>query len=196
MKREFLEGLGLEKTSIDQILDENSNDIGRWKQKAEQSDADRASIEQQLADRDKDIGALKASAAGTEGLKQQLEALQAKYSAELEQYKSQLAERDYRDAVTRAVAEKGIRFSSKAAEKAFLADLLDHRLELKDGALSGFDAYHKAQMEADPAAFQPDGPAPVFGKPIGSGGPPANESQGAAFARQFNAQYAPNKQKE
>lgn len=34
MKRDFLEGLGLEKDVVDKILDENSRDIGREKQKA------------------------------------------------------------------------------------------------------------------------------------------------------------------
>lgn len=196
MKREFLEGLGLDKEAVDKILDENSNDIGRWKLKAEQADADKAAMEQQLSARDKDIEALQASAANADGLKQQLNDLQAKYSVETEQYKAQLNDRDYRDAVARAVAEKGVKFSSKAAEKTFLADLMDQRLELKDGVLAGFDEYHKAQLEADPAAFQSGKPAPVFGKPVGPGGPPASESQGAAFARQFNAQYAPNTQKE
>lgn len=191
MKREFLEGLGLEKTAIDQILDENSRDIGRWKQKAEQAEADKATIEQQLADRDKDIEELKA--ADADGLKKQLEELQSKYTTETEQYKNQLADRDYMDAVKRAIAGanggKGIKFSSKAAEKAYLADLKANRLEMKDGDLVGFDDYHKAQVDADPSAFQSDKPVPMFSKPVGIGAPPANESKGAMYAKQFNAQY-------
>ena len=35
MKREFLEGLGLEKDAIDKIMTENGNDINREKQKAD-----------------------------------------------------------------------------------------------------------------------------------------------------------------
>lgn len=35
MKREFLEALGIEKETIDKILDENSRDIGREKQKVD-----------------------------------------------------------------------------------------------------------------------------------------------------------------
>lgn len=196
MKREFLEGLGLEKEAIDSILDENSRDIGRWKQRAETAEADKAAVEQQLADRDKDMEALKQSAADADGVKRQLEDLQAKYSAETEQYKTQLADRDYTDAVARAIAEQGVKFSSKAAEKAFLADLKANRLEMKDGGLVGFEDYHKAQVEADPAAFQTDKPAPAFAKPVGPGGPPATESKGAMFARQFSAQYAPTTKKE
>lgn len=172
MKREFLEGLGLEKEAIDRILDENSKDIVRWKQKAETAEADKAAAEQQLADRDKDMEDLRKSAADADGIKQQLEDLQTKYKADTEQYQTQLADRDYNDALTRAIGEKGIKFSSKAAEKAFLSDLKTNRLEMKDGALVGFEEYHKAQLEADPTAFQGDKPAPSFVHPVGAGGPP------------------------
>lgn len=189
MKREFLESMGLEKDIIDNILDENSKDIGRWKQKAE-------AAEKQLSDRDKDMEELKKTASDADGIRKQLEDLQNKYNNETKEYQTQLADRDYSDAVGRAIADKGIKFSSRAAEKAFLADLKSNRLEMKDGALVGFDDYHKAQMEADPTAFQADKPAPTFVKPVGTGSPPANESKGAIFAKKFNAQIVPQNTKE
>lgn len=191
MKREFLEALGLEKDTVDKILDENSRDIGKEKQKADQAREDLAAVQQQLTDRDKDIEALKALDA--DGLKQQLAELQTKYNTETEQYKTQIADRDYSDAVKRAIADKGIKFSSKSAEKAFVSDLMVNRLQVKDGALMGFDDYHNTQLAADPTAFQSDKPAPTIVKPVGPGGPPAGESKGAMYAKQFNAQYAPTK---
>lgn len=121
-----------------------------------------------------------------ESLKQQLDDLQT----EIGNYKAQMAERDYSDAVACAIADKGIKFSSKAAEKAYLADLKTNRLTLKDGFLEGFDAYHEAQVKADPTAFQLGKPIPTFTKPVGAGGPPASESKGAMYAKQFNTQYA------
>jgi hypothetical protein len=48
MKREFLEGLGLEKALVDRILDENSRDIGRQKQIAEAALKSRGELKQQL----------------------------------------------------------------------------------------------------------------------------------------------------
>lgn len=190
MNRKFLEDLGLEKSVIDQILDENSRDIGREKQKTETAQTEIATLRDQVSDKDTEIEALKA--ADVDGLKQQLTAAQA----EIEQYKTQIADRDYLDAAMRSIAGAGIKFSSKAAEKAYIADLKANRLEMKDGQLVGFDDYHKAQMEADPAAFQLGKPAPVFVKPVGAGGPPAAESKGAMYAKQFNAQYAPTTTKE
>lgn len=190
MKRDFLEVLGLEKDVVDKILDENSRDIGREKQKADQVKEDLAAVQQQLADRDKDIKELKKTNGDAEEIRKQLEELQSKYDKETEAYKTQIADRDYSDAVHKVISEKGIKFSSKAAERAYISDLKAKRLELKDGVLTGFDDWHKAQEEADPSAFQSGKPSPTFSKPVGSGGAPASEGKGAMYAKQFNAQYA------
>ena len=137
------------------------------------------------------IEELKKSSGDVDGIKQQLADLQAKYTTETEQYQKQIADRDYADAVNRAIADKGVKFSSKAAENAFIADLTANRLTVKEGVLDGFETYLKAQQDSDPTAFQSDKPAPTFVKPVGPGGPPANESKGAMYAKQFNQMYAP-----
>ena len=105
-------------------------------------------MEKQLADRDKDIEDLRKSSGDAESVRKQLEDLQGRYTKETEDYKAQLASRDYADAMNRAITAKGVKFSSKAAEKAYLADLKEKHLELKDGELTGFDEWHKAQLEA------------------------------------------------
>lgn len=191
MKRDFLKELGLADDLIDKILDENGKDIDREKQKATQAKEDLAAVQEQLTARDKDIEELKKTSGDAEDIRKQLEELQGKYTKETEAYKAQLADRDYSDAMNRAVSAKGIKFSSKAAEKAYLADLKEKHLTLKDGALDGFEEWHKAQVEADPTAFQTGKPAPTFAKPVGGGGgSPAIEGIGAMYAKQFNAQYA------
>ena len=116
--------------------------------------------------------------------------LTADMAAKDAEHQKQIADRDYADAVNHAIADKGVKFSSKAAEKAFVADLTANRLTLKNGALEGFEDYLKAQQDSDPAAFQGDKPAPSFAKPVGPGGPPAHESKGAMYAKQFNQMYA------
>lgn len=194
MKKEELLSIGLTDEQADQVFALNGRDIEKYKKSAEDAKSELSDLQGQLSQRDKDMEELKKSAADAEGIKKQLDDLQSKYSTETEQYKAQIADRDYTDAITRAIAEKGVKFSSKAAEKAFLADLKVNRLEMKDGVLVGFEDYHKAQMETDPTAFQSDKPVPTFVKPVGPGGPPTNESKGAMFARQFNAQFMPNTQ--
>ena len=189
MTREFLEALNLDKDTVDKILDENSRDIGREKQKAEQLKDDLEKVQEQLGQRDKDMENLKKSAADVEGIKKQLEELQSKYNTETEQYKTQLADRDYSDAMARMIADKDVKFSSKAAEKAFMADLKAKALTLKDGALDGFDTFLKSQKESDPAAFEAEKPDPTFVKPTGAGGPPEHVSAAAQAAKNFTAQF-------
>ena len=157
MKRDFLEALGIDKETIDKILDENSRDIGREKQKTEQLKSDKEAVEQQLADRVKDIEELKKSTGDAAAIKAQLEELQGKYDKETEAYKAQLAQRDYQAAIDKAIADSGVKFSSKSAEKAFRAGIGDSKLEMKDGALDGFDKYLEKAKSEDPSAFVKSG---------------------------------------
>ena len=101
----------------------NGKDIERYKKAADTAKADLEASQEQLSQRDADIEKLKKSAGDVDGIKQQLADLQTKYTTETEQYQKQIADRDYADAVNHAIADKGVKFSSKAAEKAFVADL-------------------------------------------------------------------------
>ena len=192
MKREFLKNLGLEDETIDKILDEASKDIGKEKQKREQAEADLKTAKEQLANRDKDLEELKKSAGDVKAVQDKLDELQSKYDTETADYKKQLEERDYAEAMSSAIAGAGIKFSSKAAEKAFRTELKAKGLTVKDGTLEGFAEYLKGQKEADPEAFAPEKPGPIIHQ-VGAGGNPGNLSAGAKAAQKFNAQYAPTK---
>ena len=157
---------------------------------------DLAAAQKNLADRDKDIEELKKSSGDAEGIRKQLEELQGKYTKETAEYKAQIADRDYSDAIAKVINDKGIKFSSKAAERAYIADLKTKGLKMENGVFEGFDEWHKAQMDADPSAFQTGKPAPTFAKPVGTGGAPKAEGLGAMYAKQFNAQYAQTTTKE
>ncbi len=164
--RKLLKGMGLTEEQVDTIIEAHTETVNGLKdtyeadlkaaretnKPAEAPDVKETQeykdLAQQLADKEKEYGTLQA----------------------------QLADRDYTDAVRSALAGanggKGVKFRSKAAEKWFLADLKEHRLEMKDGALTGFDDYLKKQMDADPDSFQSSDPPPVFSRHIGSGGAP------------------------
>lgn len=120
MKREFLEGLGLEKDVIDQIMAENGSDLQREKARADQ------------------------------------------FKAELASAQDQLTQRAQADAISQAIAGKGLKFSSRAAERDFIAGIKELKLEWKDGVPSGFDEFIQAWREADPGAFAPDKAPPRF----------------------------------
>lgn len=88
-----------------------------------------------------------------ESLQNKLDELQGKYDKETEAYKAQLTQRDYQTAIDKAIADSGVKFSSKSAEKAFRAGIGDSKLEMKDGALDGFDKYLEKAKSEDPSAF-------------------------------------------
>lgn len=194
MTREFLKNLGLEDAAIDKILDENMVDIGKEKVKTTAAQTELSTAQEKLKTALSDLETLKKSNGDIAAVQQQLSDLQAKYEKDTGELTAQLADRDYSDAITRAIAGKAIKFSSKSAERAFTAALKEQKLELKDGELSGLDDFIKAQREADPDAFAPDKPAPRFVTGSGSGGghgePPENVPENVVQAKAMGAARA------
>lgn len=172
MKREFLEGLGLEKETVDKIMAENGADLEREKAKTTAAKADLADAQGKLTAAQTELENLKKTGGDIGKLQQQLTDLQAKYDKDTGDLKGQLEDRDYSDAITRAIAGKAMKFSSKSAERAFTAALKEKKLELKDGELTGLDDFIKTQQEADPAAFSTEGGSVKvsLGGSLGGGG--------------------------
>ena len=81
------------------------------------------------------------------------------YKKEIEQakkeYKEQLEKRDYNDLVEKAVGN--IKFTSASAKKAFMAELTNDPLKVKNGSLIGFDDFVNSYKETDPEAFAVEG---------------------------------------
>lgn len=77
------------------------------------------------------------------------------YKDELErkdnEYKAELEKRDYNDAIDKLLAD--VKFSSEAAKKSFKHDLIENPLQLRNGAVLGFDEVLKQAKESDPTAF-------------------------------------------
>lgn len=194
MKREFLEGLGLEKDVIDKILAENGGDIEREKAKTTQAKADLADAQQKLADSTRELDDLKKTNGDVAAVQKKLDELQAKYDTDTQALQGQIAERDYTDAIGKAIAGanegKGLKFSSKAARTAFEAAIREKKLELKDGTLTGFEDFVKAQKEADPDAFAPDKPPARFAGPVGVGSKPDNTPANVQMAKAMGAAKA------
>lgn len=189
MTREFLKNLGLEDAAIDSVLEENGKDI----KKADSGASALQDVRQQLAAAQSELEALKKSGGEAAAAQQlssaqhQLAELQKKYESDTAALQAQLADRDYADAIRRTISEKGLKFSSRSAEKAFTDSLRDQKLELKDGQLGGVDDFIKAQRAADPDAFAR--PAPRYLAPLGSGGAPEKPVSRAA---QLAAEYQRN----
>ncbi|AWY06892.1 MAG: minor structural protein [Caudoviricetes sp.] len=191
MKKEELLEIGLTEEQAAKVFALNGVDVEREKARATQAKADLSDAQAKLADRDRDLEQLKATAGDAEAIQKQLTELQAKYTTDTAALNAKLADRDYADAISRAIAGKGLKFSSKSAQRAFEAALREKKLELKDGELSGLDDFIKAQREADPDAFAPDKPAPRIVAATGSGGAPAEPTPAnVAQAKEMGATRA------
>lgn len=191
MTRKFLEDLGIAKELIDKILDENSADIGKEIGKTNTAKADLAAAKGELQTVRAELDELKKSTGDAGEVQKKLDELQAKYETDTQALQRQITDRDYTDAISKAIAAandgKGLKFSSKGAQAAFITALREKGLELKDGALTGFDDFVKAQKEADPDAFASDTPAPKIVSRIGTGGAPTPpKSRAAELAAKYN----------
>ncbi len=173
--RKFLKGMGLSEEQVEAVIQAHTETVDALRADAKKRGAQPGELEE---------------------ARRQLSALQARYDADTGALRQQLAERDYSDAITRAIGGEGLRFSSKSARAAFEAALRDRRLALKDGALEGFGDFLREQREADPDAFAPDRPAPCFAGRLGLGGPPAGgRSRAAEIAEQYqNSLYGTKKE--
>ena len=192
MTREFLKNLGLEDAVIDNILNENMADIGKEKARTTAAKADIADAQGKLSAAVSELETLKRSSGDVAAVQKQLEELQKKYDDDTAALNAQLSDRDYADAIGKAITGKGLKFSSKSAERAFTAALKEQKLDLKDGELTGLDDFIKAQREADPAAFAPDRPAPriITGAGSGHGEPPEHVPENVAQAKEMGAARA------
>ncbi len=76
-----------------------------------------------------------------------------------------------REIISQAIKAHKAKFTSASAEQHFVDNAIKNLL-IVDGEIQGFDEYLKAQMEADPYAFQIGNPPPIITKYIGPGGAP------------------------
>lgn len=186
MKRDFLEGLGLEKEVVDKILAANGADIEREKGKIDTVKNDLADAHNELTKWKNEYNTLKSQQAEAGDFKTKFDELQSKYDTDIAQYQKQIADREYADVITREIADRKLKFSSKSAEKAF-ADLLKQKnLAIKDGKFEGMDDFVKAQRESDPDAFLSETPIVKFSSKSGFGGAPeAGKSRAAKIAEEY-----------
>lgn len=108
-------------------------------------------LETQLADANKAIEGMKANAGDADKTAQAVADWEKKYQEDTERLKAENEGLKYtHNLETLSLKEK---FSSEAARKAFVADLVAKKLPYEDGRLTGYDDFKKSYMESDPGAF-------------------------------------------
>lgn len=98
-----------------------------------------------------------------DGIKQSAKDWETKYNTDTQKLRDKLADMEYGHTVETAVA--GLKFTSTAAKKAFVADLTAKKLTVQDGKLLGLDDFVNAYKQSDPSAFASESSVPQFVKP-------------------------------
>ncbi|MFJ8099391.1 phage scaffolding protein [Lysinibacillus sp. NPDC096212] len=189
MKREFLEGLGLEKEAIDKIMAEHGKTVESHKTKLTNLQSSVDDLTGQLTQRDKDLKTLKNQAEGSEGLQTQLTDLQTKYDTDKKAYETKIKDTQLSGALKLAL-------NGKVHDVNLVAGLIDkNTIELgEDGNITkGLDEQIKTLQESKSFLFvQKDdgnggyrGFTPAGGSPHNNGNPSntKNEDFGKSIAQ-------------
>lgn len=135
MKRKFLDELGLDKDTVDRIMEENGRDIENAKGELTSLTAERDRYRNDLADRDRQLEDLRKSSGDNAQLQQQIKDLQKANSDQQTQHAEEIAQMKLDSAIDRALS--GAKARNNTAVKALL-DMEKIKLA-DDGKLSGFD---------------------------------------------------------
>ena len=106
MKRDFLEGLGLDKEKVDSIMVEHGKTIGSHKLKVTDLESSVTDLQGQLTQRDTDLKDLKKKAEGSEELQTQLTNLQTTYDTEKTGFETKLKDTQLNSALKLVLAGK------------------------------------------------------------------------------------------
>ena len=151
---EFLESVGVsltdeQKTSIESKLTpdvistvEAEKKVGKVQKELDATKEKLTSTEEALKEFD---------GIDADGLKKKIADLEEANKKKDEEYKAEIEKRDYSEAIEKLT--KDIQFSSKSAKKQFIAELMENPLQVRDGAVLGFEDYLKTVKENDPDSF-------------------------------------------
>lgn len=142
-------------------------EVDNLRTKLQAAEADRDTYKDKydtdIAARDADLATIKAQLEEAGQSKDKLTALQqsladaqSKYETDKADWEKKLNDQQYNFSLNESARE--LNFSSKAAKKVFIDELMANPLQVKDGVLLGFNDYVDAYKEANPDSFVIDNP--------------------------------------
>lgn len=185
MKREFLEGLGLDKEKIDSIMAEHGKSVETHKSKQTEVSTSLEDLKKQLADRDKDLKDLKKKAEGSEELQTKFTELETKYNQEKADFETKLKDTQLSSALKLALA-------GKVHDTDLVTGLIDKsKIELgTDGNVTkGLDEQIKELQTSKSFLFVPEKKDKTFRGFVPSGSKGGDDNPidiGADFAKMAN----------
>lgn len=178
MKREFLEGLNLEKEAIDQIMAENGRDIEAEKAKVTAAEADRDKYKEQLETATTELEKFKD--VDPEEFKTTVENLKAELKAKDEEYAAKEADRLFKDSVREAITAAGGK-NEKAVMALLDLETLKGSNNQKDDIKTALEAVKKENDYLFTSKEPIDNPANPTGPTGGGGGAGATSALRAAM---------------
>ncbi len=159
MKREELESLGLEKETVDKIMDMNGADIEREKAKTKEAENERDNYKEQL---DTTTGELDKLKELNPEMQATIEKLQGELKAKDEEYANKEAERLFQDTLSEAIKSAGGRNPKSVMALLNMEELKESKNQSED-----IKKALEAVKESDAYLFGTDEP---FSNPVGGTG--------------------------
>lgn len=180
MKRDFLKGLGLDDSVIDQIMDENGKDIQREKnavnkvnQDLEKYKAENEGLKTQLNEANTQIQSFKEM--DIDGIKASAEEWKTKYETDTKALNEKIAAKDYDYAIKDFMSQ--FKFIDDDVKETVINKFKAKEFKLEEGKFLGGEDFMKEYKENHKSLFVPDEPQepiPQIVKPTGGNNPGGN----------------------
>ena len=180
MKRDFLKGLGLDDSIIDQIMDENGKDIQREKnavnkvnQDLEKYKAENEGLKTQLSEANTQIQSFKEM--DIDGIKASAEEWKTKYETDTKALNEKIAAKDYDYAIKDFMSN--YKFIDDDVKETVINKFKAKEFKLEEGKFLGGEDFMKEYKENHKSLFVPDEPQepiPQIVKPTGGSNPPGD----------------------
>ena len=177
MKRDFLKGLGLDDSIIDQIMDENGKDIQREKnavnkvnQDLEKYKAENEGLKTQLSEANTQIQSFKEM--DIDGIKASAEEWKTKYETDTKALNEKIAAKDYDYAIKDFMSQ--FKFIDDDVKETVINKFKAKEFKLEEGKFLGGEDFMKDYKENHKSLFVPDEPQepiPQIVKPTGGNNP-------------------------
>lgn len=158
MKREFLKGLGLEDTVIDQIMDENGKDINKTNEKVKTLEAEVNNTKELLTNANKEIDSYKSM--DIEAIKKSAEDYKTKYETAEKEHQAQLSQIEYDNKLGKYVDKLNLK--NDIYKNAVISQIKEKQLKFDGDTLLGGEELVKGFKEKYAEAFNDTKPKPTF----------------------------------
>ena len=158
MKTEDLQELGLTEEQVKKVFELSGKDVNAEKRKTEKAESERDQWKNRAEVAEETLKGFEGI--DVEELNKQIEDWKEKAKAAENDYKNQLYDRDFNDALKAEMEQ--YKFSSESAKRAIMSEVKDAGLKLKDGKILGLGDLMAQIKERDASAFQADGGGAKF----------------------------------